>query len=524
MKRFILIACMLISGSVIQAQIPGSLDLSFGSWGKILVDYNNTLNSAQSIKKLPDGGFVVCGNNGFIGDEETCLLVKFLSNGSLDLTFGNQGMVEFGFGAETSNCFDIAILDDGRILVAGLSFEASNGSIGLARFTADGQPDATFGYSGSLIVDLGNNEYATSILLLSNNKFLICGATYGFSGNNDLLLAKFYSNGSIDESFGTNGYTITDLHNGSLDLAKGMVLHNNKILVSAYAFDQPYDAVVLARYTTTGALDPTFGVGGLSVFDGLSIMDMLVEAGTQLAIDHQNRIVVSGVSNGILGDDGMLLRFLPNGYPDNSFGDYGLKIYDIAGDNYFRSLAIQIDGKILAAGMSNNGSNDNTFLLRALEDGSPDPSFGLGDGYNVVGLSIGGSQRDMALAMTIQNDNKVLLTGFADTPDDHYDIVVSRYYLGVVTNTEAINPTGTITAFPDPTGSYLVINSLESVIPAYSFSLSDIRGKIIQQWINTSNQGGNFHLKLNSALPEGIYILGINDGIRAQSIKINTAM
>jgi hypothetical protein len=159
-----------------------------------------------------------------------------------------------------------------------------------------------------------------------------------------------------------------------------------------------------------------------------------------------------------------------------------------------------------------------------LEDGSPDPSFGLGDGYNVVGLSIGGSQRDMALAMTIQNDNKVLLTGFADTPDDHYDIVVSRYYLGVVTNTEAINPTGTITAFPDPTGSYLVINSLESVIPAYSFSLSDIRGKIIQQWINTSNQGGNFHLKLNSALPEGIYILGINDGIRAQSIKINTAM
>ena len=116
------------------------------------------------------------------------------------------------------------------------------------------------------------------------------------------------------------------------------------------------------------------------------------------------------------------------------------------------------------------------------------------------------------------------LTGFADTPDDHYDIVVSRYYLGVVTNTEAINPTGTITAFPDPTGSYLVINSLESVIPAYSFSLSDIRGKIIQQWINTSNQGGNFHLKLNSALPEGIYILGINDGIRAQSIKINTAM
>lgn len=520
MKRFVLIVCIIFFGSFLHAQIPGSLDLSFGSWGKALIDYNHTLNAARSIENLPDGGFVVCANNGFLGGEQSCLLVKFLSNGSLDLTFGNQGMVEFGFGGEESICFDVAILEDGRILVAGLSSDASNGSIGLARFTPDGQPDVTFGYAGTLIVDLGNNEYATSILILSNNKFLICGATYGATGNYDLILVKFYSNGLVDQSFGTNGVTVTDLHNGSLDLARGMVLHDNMILISAYAFNQPYDAVVLARYTTTGALDPSFGVGGLSVIDGLNIMGMLVEAGTQLAIDQQNRIVVSGVNTGIEGDDGMLLRFLPNGYPDNSFGDYGLKIFDFPGENSFWSLAIQADGKILAAGVYNNGNNDNTFILRALEDGSLDPTFGFGDGYNVVGLSSGGSQADMALDMTIQSNNKVLLTGFADTQSNDYDIVVSRYYLGIITNTETVNPTPALTAHFDLVSSCLVISNIESGSHAYSFFLSDITGKVIQQWRNTLAQGTYLRLKLNAVLSDGIYILSVNDGTQVKSVKI----
>ncbi len=523
MKSFILIVVIIISGLFLHAQPPGSLDHSFGSDGKTLIDYNNTSNTAECIAILPDGGFVVCANNGY-WPEQDCLLLKFLSNGSLDFTFGTMGMVEFGFGVEESYCYDVAVRTDGKILVAGMSRDASNTSIGMARFTPDGQPDVTFGYAGAIIVNLGNSEYATSILLLSDNKFLICGATKGTTGDYDLLLAKFFSNGSVDQSFGTNGCTITDLHSGSNDMARGMVFHNNKILISAYAYGplySSYDAVVLARYTTTGALDPSFGVGGLSVIDGLKINDMVLSIDTRLAVDQQNRIVVSGDYIGVdEGDNGMLLRFLPNGYPDNGFGDYGLKVYDLEGETSFQGLAIQADGKILAAGMHKEGGDSNTFLLRALEDGSPDPTFGLENGYTIIDLSDEGTRYDRALDMIIQNNNKVLLAGFAATQSNKDDIVLSRYYLGTTTNSGNINSAGYSSACFDPAGNCLIINNLRPGSRIASCTLSDMTGKIIQQWKNVLIQEVDLRLKLNTMLSEGIYILRINDGTQAQSVKI----
>lgn len=523
MKSFILIVGLIVSSLFIHAQTPGSLDLSFGSGGKTLFDYNNTSNTGECIAILPDGGFVVCANNGY-WPEQNCLLLKYLSNGSPDLTFGTMGMVKFGFGVEESYCYDVAVRADGKILVAGMSRDASNTSIGMARFTPDGQPDLTFGYAGAIIVNLGNSEYATSILLLSDNKFLICGVTEITTGHYDLLLVKFFSNGSVDQSFGTNGVTITDLHSGSNDMARGMVFHNNKILISACAYGplyNSYDAVVLARYTTTGALDPSFGAGGLSVIDGLKISDMLLSIDTRLVVDQQNRIVVSGVYIGVdEGENGMLLRFLPNGYPDNSFGDGGLKVYDLDGETWFQGLAIQADGKILAAGLHKDGTNYNTFLLRATEDGSPDPTFGLENGFTIIDLSNGGSGFDVALDMTLQNNNKVLLTGSVATQSNKEDIVVSRFHLGTTTHSGNINLPDFISACFDPAGNCLMINNLRSGSRIGLCTLSDMTGKIIQQWKDVLIQEADFRLKLNSNLSAGIYILSINDGAQIQSVKM----
>ena len=507
MKRTTLLLIIALSISYCPAQIPGSLDFSFGEWGKSITDLNSRRNVGEVIEIAPDGGLIICGTNGYANEPNDCLLIKLTSGGEPDISFGSQGAVSFGFGGENSQCFDLEILTDGRILVAGVCWDGGNQNIGLAKFTAAGQPDPTFGYGGTLMVNLGKNEYASSILKLSNNKFVITGPISGPGEREDLFIMRFLSNGSTDTGFGTNGYTLADLNNDSYDIPRGIALHNNKYLISACAFNQSYDAIVLIRYNTDGTPDPTFGVGGKSVIDGLNIMDMIIERATQLAIDQQNRIIVAGRFLGIAGTDGMLLRFLSNGYPDNSFGESGLEVYAIDEDNAFMAVGIQDDGKILAAGYSWDGNDLNTFLLRALEDGTPDPGFHMGQGYAIHELSAGGYMNDMANSMVLPSATKVLLAGYADTQNNHADIAVSKYHLGIVTGINERLHSEKISISADPSDSRILV--IHGLPPSrlLQASIHNISGQIVFSQPLQCSHAGEARLMLPSDLRHGIYLL-----------------
>ena len=512
MKRFILLVYILLSAIVLKAQIPGALDLSFGNFGKTLLDWNGDLNRADAIKFTADGGMVVCGTNGYLGGNNSCLLAKFTSNGLLDESFGTNGIVQFGYGGETSYANDLIIQSEGRILVAGISAEAGNVSIGLARFTSSGEPDNTFGFSGKLIVNIGEYETANTIVSLSNNKFAITGSIDSPATNLDMLVMRFLSNGSTDVSFGTNGYISLDLNNSSTDMPRGMIFHNIKFTIASYAFKQATDAVALVRLNADGSLDTGFGVGGKSVIDGFKIMDMIAEPGSQMAFDYQGRIVVSGQFLGLAGTDPMLLRFLSNGYPDNSFGDFGMAVYQITGDNELQALAVQADGKIVAAG-SSNSSNRNTFIMRVLDNGDLDPAFGMGNGYSVHQLGQGNSNIDGARAMLIQNNNKAVLAGYADTQNNSWDFCISRYYLGVVTGGGNEANYENLNAFIDPVyKNRITITGEFNINKVQSISLLNAAGQICHTWngsqINYS--GNNIILNLNRAAEPGVYLLQLS--------------
>lgn len=513
MKRTSLLIVVAIAITYCPAQIPGSLDFSFGDWGKSFTDFNSRRNVGDVIEIAPDGGLIVCGTNGYANESNDCLLLKLTPEGEPDLTFGNQGRISFGFGGETSLCCDMEILADGRILVAGACFDGGNQNIGLAKFTAAGQPDPTFGYGGTLMVNLGKHVYAASILKLTNNKFVITGPISGPNERDDLFIMRFLSNGSTDTGFGTNGYTMADLNNNSYDIPRGIALHNNKYLISSTAFNDAYDAIALMRFNTDGSPDPTFGVEGKSVIDGLNIMDMIISASTALAIDQQNRIVVASRFLGIAGTDGMLLRFLHNGYPDNSFGEYGMRVYPIEENNAFMALGIQADGKILAAGFSYDGHDFNTFLLRALDNGNPDPEFGLGQGYSTHELSSGGYMNDMANSMVLPSPNKVLLAGYADTQNNHADVAVSKYHLGIVTGINEQIPSEEITISSDPSDSrLLLIHGLPQNM-TFQASLRNISGQTVFSQPTYSNQNKEARLRLPSNCRTGIYLLSFESNM-----------
>lgn len=493
------------------AQSPGTLDLSYGSSGKALVDWNHDANWGNAFRYATDGSIFICGENGYANTVTSCLLAKLQPNGLPDLSFGTNGIVQFNYGGTEGSANDLIVFSDGRILVAGYSYEAGNYSIGLAKFTPQGTPDLTFGFSGKLIVNIGDYEVANSIIKLTNNKFAIAGSINQGNGV-DMLVMRFLSNGSADVSFDSDGYAVVDLNNNSGDAPRGMVLHNNKILVSSYALKSSYDAVVLVQFNDDGSLDNSFGISGKSVVDGLTIMDWFISPGTQMAIDYQNRIVVSGQFQGIVDNDAMLLRCLPNGYPDNSFGDYGLKVYSIPNDNDLNALAIQPDGKILASGSHSDGNNRNTFLLRALENGNLDPAFGNGMGYTYYDLGSGDYKSDYSMAMLL-NGNKVLLCGHADTENSDIDFCVSRYYLGVVTNNDSPELSTRLTASIDPKNKNCL--SLKGDVPKnerIAITLVNQKGQICNFWETVDFLSSpNINIfKIDHPLSAGIYIVNVS--------------
>ncbi|MCO5265494.1 MAG: T9SS type A sorting domain-containing protein [Lentimicrobium sp.] len=514
MKRTILLLLSFAAALWVSGQTPGTLDTSFGNQGITLIDWHGDNNSAEAIRLLPDGGMLLCGNNGYLGTANNCSVVKLLADGLPDPAFGTDGKIEFDYGGDHDFVYDMAILPDNKFIVCGGSISGNNASIALAKFTETGLPDPSFGNNGIAVHHFSDFEFAFSILLLDNGRFAVAGYIDQPDGDRDLLVCRFLSNGALDPAFGTNGKFMADLQNGSSDFPRGMALHNGKILICAYAFNgnsDNYDAIALVRLTTAGVFDVSFGIGGKSINDGFDFDGgLLMEAGTSLAIDYQNRIVVSATSRGIAGDYATLLRFQSNGYPDNSFGDYGTEVYLEPGDVALRAVAVQPDGKILAAGRKRNGSAESMLLMRVLENGALDPQFGAFNGYAVFGISTGTYRWDMTNAMAITPGQKAILAGRSYTPETSGDFTALCVHLGNIVDVDAPEPDKNPFIFPNPVvNNTLQLNQMPANGPLNKIIIYDASGREIAVYHLSNNQPDAHQptVHLPEHLPAGLYML-----------------
>ena len=515
MKKLFWFLSFILSTFVSIAQHPGYLDTGFGNQGIATFDISGLSNSITAMK--PTTGGIISAGTSSEWEGSRGFLLKTDNEGNIDNSFGNNGKVDFDFGGDNSYVNDMVVLTDGRILVCGTSEEAGNYSIGLAKFTSEGQPDPLFGYSGTLIVDLGAYETANSVVL-SNNKFLITGS-YENDADMDVLVMRFLANGSVDNSFGTAGKVIVDLNNNSEDAPKGMIFSNSTYTIASYALHNDYDAIAIIQLDNNGNLVNGFGNGGISLYDGLQILDGIVFSETALSKDMQGRFYVSGRFDGIEGDDPVLIRFLSNGAPDNSFGDYGLTVYQIPGDNVFKCIMIQPDGKIVAAGNSNSG-NISTLILRALSSGTPDPGFGFGNGYAIHQLGAGNSQYDVANCLLPQNSyTRILLGGSANTATENTDAILSAYYSDLSINSSFEDVSSQLIAYSDPgNGNLVVIKGInkpgQKIVQIYCADGKKVfEGKAVET-------SGEMRVKPETKLAAGIYIVRVSGNSFSETVKL----
>ena len=368
-------------------------------------------NFGRGVAIQPDGKILVAGNS-FNGTNTDFALVRYNPDGHLDSSFAGDGRVVTDFNDADDFGFSVVVAPDARILVAGYTTSGPNPEFAIARYNADGSLDTSFGDGGRAITGLMNDDLGQSIALQADGRMVVSG--YSFNGSSfDFALVRYNADGNLDTTFGNDGRVTTGIgfHDASYSVA---VQPDGKILAAGHSLNGTNDFAIV-RYNADGSLDTTFGGVGSVTTDFGGTHDV----GQSVAVHADGRIVVAGISQG----DIAVVRYNVDGSLDPSFGDGGrVKTSIVAGSDTGSSVTIQPDGRTLVAGSSFNGANTDFALVRYNVDGSLDTSFGDG---GMVTTPIGTSS-DEGYSVTLQPDGRILVAGHSSN-GANADFALVRY-------------------------------------------------------------------------------------------------
>ena len=332
--------------------------------------------------------------------------------GTLDSSFGMNGIAAVD-GFEYAHV--ISLQRDGKVIVAG---EITDNSFVVSRYNTDGSIDESFGQDGIVKTNIYSTHSfyifeATSVAIQQDGKIIMAGSGYytDIHGDNqyNFLLLRYNIDGSLDESFGDRGAVISDfdLHD---DFIQNMVLQTDGkiVLAGTSGID-----VILARYNTDGSFDEGFGKGDGWVKEHLATGIGLCRG---LALQPDGKMVVLA---GVTELYSYLIRYKTNGIKDSSFGVNGRIVTNAIDKEQLQDIAVQEDGKILAAGYSykNDIGTYVGLLFRYNQNGSYDTSFGEG-GKVINKIDTGSFSINHVL---IQPDKQIITSGAYSHKDDSYN-------------------------------------------------------------------------------------------------------
>ena len=344
-----------------------------------------------------------------------------VSPGTLDANFGTSGVALRNISTSNDEILAVAIQSDNKIVAVGYS--EGTPVFTITRFNTNGTPDTGFGTGGLVQTSfaLPNNNlvdvpsYAYTVAIQSDGKIVVAG-DIGFG--RAFGLARYTSTGQLDSSFGNGGKVITETQNVSA-LRQIAIQSDGKIIAVGSTTVSDFAVV---RYTTGGALDTTFGGG-----DGIAITDFYNEAdnATSVKLQSDGKIVVAGgaVEPDFLTTLFAVARYNTNGSLDTSFNGNGLKtVFTECGPDALgcgaETMGIQPDGKIAVA-----AGNDDIYLARFNADGSQI--------NGVITTNIGGSS-DKAYSMAIDSAGAILIAGSTLAKGDENFFVAKYLSSGVL--------------------------------------------------------------------------------------------
>jgi len=404
---------------------PGTLDSTFGTGGTVITPIGKSA-SASGVVLQPDGKIVVAGSMGDDSLQSTFALVRYNADGSLDLGFGSEGKVTVpSLSVTYAFAQGVALQPDGKIIMAGHNGGSSfavDANCVLVRFNTDGSLDASFGAGGVVLSKPAHGDASTCAgpAILPGGKIAVAVGEVSsvFGGYGAIGAMQFNADGTRDSAFGVGGEAIAPVSLCCGSAASIAVRPDGKIIVGGGAhgvlvFGLPPSAYVLARFTAAGTIDPAFGSNGVVSWDSPDSFPF-PEVGA-LVLQPDSKIVAIG---------GHVWRFLADGTIDSGFGTAVTASIPGTGG------ALQWNGKIVVAGREGDGTAPSTgfALWRLGPDGVPDPGFGTGGSVVTpigTGIASGG-------AVAIQPDGRIVVAGASSpalVPNGPYiNFAVARYF------------------------------------------------------------------------------------------------
>lgn len=421
MLKTSLLTALVLLMHLLRAQ-PGFLDTTFHQDGIVTTGFGSADDFGHAVVIQPDGKILVAGSTmSTTGLDHDFAIARYLPDGSLDPTFGNGGRVTTAVGSNEDVINAIALQPDGKIVVAGSYFNGIGGDFSIARYNPDGSVDDNFGTLGFMYVDYWKFDEARAIALQPDGRIVIAGRIS--DGLIDrFALVRLTALGALDTSFNTDGFMFFEFPGFNPQHARAIAIQpDGKIIIAGGVFSGLSGRFALARVTPSGLLDTGFGTAGL-----VTTSFMLSAEARGLVIQPDGKIIAAGYSydTTIQTFDIALARYLTNGALDTSFSNDGKVMTDLNG--YFDaaySVALMPDGRIIAAGISDNGFHTDFSVARYTTNGSPDTTF---DNDGTIQTDLPFHRNDAGNGMALQPDGRLVVAGYGDNGADN-DFALVRY-------------------------------------------------------------------------------------------------
>lgn len=492
----------------------GTLDVDFGVGGKVVTVLDPENAWASSVAILADEKILVTvsptSTSTISGDFK---VVRYHPNGSVDSTFGVDGIAATDFDNGADLVHHMVVQTDGKIVVAGQANVDGHYLFGLARFNPDGSIDDDFGTGGKVATSIATpgTDLGIAAAIQNDGKILLAGITYLPNGCGVFAVVRYNTDGSLDSAFDLDG-KVNIQFSPINQLPKSIVIQpDGKIIVAGYAeihSDFTYKNFALARLNPDGSLDTSFDGDGKVVTNVGSSWDY----GESVVLQSDGKILLAGntLQNGTKRVFA-LMRYHADGAQDSTFGVNGLVTTSFNSQhNACRTVVVQPDGKILAGGGNGDFYMNSSFLLsRYNTDGSLDPAFG-GDGMVVTNFDFNfncGINR-----IVLQEDGKIVAVGYSKV-GSVIQPALARYHRGLSTGIDQPRQTDyAARVFPNPISPKSVLAYTLPAPETVSVRLFDQRGRLLATLLSDEKQAAGEHrlpLRRFPDMPSGNYFIGI---------------
>lgn len=489
---------------------PGFLDGAFSQNGLQTIGTSSNAEHGRVVLIQSDGKVVVAGYS-YNGSDNQMFVYRCFPNGDPDTDFGTNGWKDLDLGPSNDRLFGGVLQPDGKMVFVGPTDVNGTDGFGVYRLNPDGSWDDTFDNDGIAIYNpSGISDIPVAVDIQQDGRIVIFGTTVT---TNDYVAAvmRLNSNGSIDQSFSGDGLAITPFSNIVDLVGSGLIQSDGKIIVAGNTAGSIGWEFAMARINPNGSLDNSFGTNG-TIHYQLGISGSFCR---HVALQPDGKIIAVGESGQTSGSVYTIARFNQDGTYDTSFGVGGVVYHSItAGNDIGQRVLIQPDGKLIVIGNSAMSSQDIS-LSRFLADGTVDTDFGsAGSVITPIGTS-----DDFAYAATFDANGDIWVVGEVAIMAS-FDVFIAKYKndLNLGITSESTEPP--ISVYPNPVRDQLFVEFDVERKSMVGISLFDGCGRMVKTASSGSTAVGSQRFTLDvSDLKSGTYLLSVN-GSRWQANKL----